>query len=347
MLELRGLAQQVDEFFAILDDDLLGHEGSSSAEAARVPLPCCVGKRDDRLRGRRLLARPFGVMRRATRIGPLCLNAVSVDDVRRAMAKAKARGYRAASPAAWPSAAMTRFHCRAALLTLAIVSAAPLAQASDVPPTEGAALLKWLQSGAYKAWPKESAAHRSMGEHKTLVQTYLNPTVDKSLGAKAKEHPRGSAAVKELMDPAGKLSGWAVAVKTAEQGDGAQGLVLVRDLRHDPRQQRPRQRAGRSAVRQLSRQGARRHPVRAPARLATAAWPAQLVCDRTLRIRVNRLFGCSHVYPAAARRGRGRCACSDSPAPTGLRLTAGLDLPRLSVDTGRMVGGIRLAGVVA
>jgi len=139
------------------------------------------------------------------------------------MAKAKARGYRAASPAAWPSAAMTRFHCRAALLTLAIFSAAPLAQASDTPPTEGAALLKWLQSGAYKAWPKESAAHRSMGEHKTLVQTYLNPTVDKSLGAKAKEHPRGSAAVKELMDPAGKLSGWAVAVKTAEQGEGAKG----------------------------------------------------------------------------------------------------------------------------
>ena len=118
---------------------------------------------------------------------------------------------------------MTRFRCRAALLSLVIATAAPLAQASDVPPTEGAALFKWLQSGAYKAWPKESAAHRSMGEHKTLVQTYLNPAVDTSLGAKAKEHPRGSAAVKELMDAAGKLSGWAVAVKTAELGDGAKG----------------------------------------------------------------------------------------------------------------------------
>ena len=138
------------------------------------------------------------------------------------MAKATARGYRAASPDSRTSAAMIRFCCRAALLSLAI-AAAPLVQASDVPPTEGAALLKWLQTGAYKGWPKESAAHRSMGEHKTLVQTYLSPTVDKSLGAKAKEHPRGSAAVKELMDAAGKLSGWAVAVKTAEQGDGGKG----------------------------------------------------------------------------------------------------------------------------
>ena len=139
------------------------------------------------------------------------------------MVKAQARGYRAASPVARTSAAMTRHHCRAALLSLVIAAAAPLAQASDVPPTEGAALLKWLQSGSYKAWPKESAAHRSMGEHKTLVQTYLSPAVDKSLAAKAKEHPRGSAAVKELMDAAGKLSGWAVTVKTAEHGDGAKG----------------------------------------------------------------------------------------------------------------------------
>jgi hypothetical protein len=46
VLELRGLAQQVDEFFAILYDDLLWHEGSNPAEAARVPLSCVVGKRD-------------------------------------------------------------------------------------------------------------------------------------------------------------------------------------------------------------------------------------------------------------------------------------------------------------
>ena len=139
------------------------------------------------------------------------------------MAKTQAGRYRAASPDARSAAAMTRFHCCAALLSVVIAAVAPLAQANDVPPTEGAALLTWLQAGAYKAWPKESAAHRSMGEHKTLVQTYLNPAADKSLGAKAKEHPRGSAAVKELLDAAGKLSGWAVAVKTAEQGDKGKG----------------------------------------------------------------------------------------------------------------------------
>ena len=135
----------------------------------------------------------------------------------------KAPGDRVASSDRRTPAAMTRLRRRAALLFLVIAAVAPVAQASDTPPTEGAALLKWLQSGAYKAWPKESAAHRSMGEHKTLVQTYLSPVVDKSLDAKAMEHPRGSAAVKELMDPAGKLSGWAVAVKTAEHGDGAKG----------------------------------------------------------------------------------------------------------------------------
>ena len=118
---------------------------------------------------------------------------------------------------------MTCFDGRVALLCLCLAVATPLAQASDVPPTEGAALLKWLQSGAYKGWTKESAPHRSMGPHQTLVQTYLNATVDKSLGAKSKEHPPGSAAVKELLDATGKLSGWAVAVKTAAQSDGGKG----------------------------------------------------------------------------------------------------------------------------
>ena len=45
VLELRGLAQQVDEFFAILYDDLFGHGDSRSVQVARVPLPCGDGKR--------------------------------------------------------------------------------------------------------------------------------------------------------------------------------------------------------------------------------------------------------------------------------------------------------------
>ena len=97
------------------------------------------------------------------------------------------------------------------------------AQAVDVPPTEPAALLKWLQGGAYKAWPKESAPHRSMGSHQTLVLTYISPALDKSLGAKAAAHPKGAAAVKELLDAGGKLAGWAVSVKTSAESDGGKG----------------------------------------------------------------------------------------------------------------------------
>ena len=81
---------------------------------------------------------------------------------------------------------MPRIDCRAVLLSLIVAVPAPFAQASDVPPTDGAALLKWLQSGGYKEWAKESAPHRSMGPHQTLVLTYLNSSLDKSLGAKAR-----------------------------------------------------------------------------------------------------------------------------------------------------------------
>ena len=107
--------------------------------------------------------------------------------------------------------------------TLAIVASFAQAQTSDVPPTESASLLKWLQAGSYKAWPKESAPHRSMGPHQTLVVTYLNPPLDKSLTAKATAHPKGSAAVKELLDAGGKTTGWAVSVKTSANSEGGKG----------------------------------------------------------------------------------------------------------------------------
>jgi len=119
---------------------------------------------------------------------------------------------------------MPRLARLSALLCLTLCVAAPSvrAQAGEVPPTDGAALLKWLQAGAYKAWPKESAAHRSMGAHQTLVLTYLSPTLDKSLEGKA-AHPKGAAAVKELLDGAGKLAGWAVSVKTSADSAGGKG----------------------------------------------------------------------------------------------------------------------------
>ena len=115
---------------------------------------------------------------------------------------------------------------RAALLTalaLSLASTLCSARASEVPPAEPAALLKWLQAGSYKQWPKESGPHRSMGPHQGLVVTHLNPALDKSMAAKAAAHPKGSAAVKELQDSSGKLTGWAVSVKTAADSDGGKG----------------------------------------------------------------------------------------------------------------------------
>jgi hypothetical protein len=106
-------------------------------------------------------------------------------------------------------------------MTLAL--AASLAQASEAPPTESTALLKWLQAGTYKAWPKESAPHRSMGPHQTLVVTYLNALLDQSMTTKAASHPKGAAAVKELLDAEGKPYGWAVSVKTSPDSDGGKG----------------------------------------------------------------------------------------------------------------------------
>lgn len=110
----------------------------------------------------------------------------------------------------------------ATLILTAFVANMP-AHASDVPPTDSAALLKWLQAGSYKAWPKESAPHRSMGPHRTLVVTYLNPPLDQSMAVKAVAHAKGAAAVKELQDEGGKTTGWAVSVKTASDSDGGKG----------------------------------------------------------------------------------------------------------------------------
>jgi hypothetical protein len=81
-------------------------------------------------------------------------------------------------------------------------------------PTKPAALQAWLIGGSYRSWPHESAQHPSSGPHAEGVITFLSPALDGSLRAKAKSHPQGAAAVKELFK-AGKHVGWAVSVKTA------------------------------------------------------------------------------------------------------------------------------------
>jgi hypothetical protein len=119
-----------------------------------------------------------------------------------------------------------RWSVRAAItaaFALALALPPGAARASDAPPAEPAALLKWLQAGSYRQWPKESGPHRSMGPHQGLVVTFLNPALDQSMAAKAAAHPKGSAAVKELQDSSGKLTGWAVSLKTAADSDGGKG----------------------------------------------------------------------------------------------------------------------------
>ena len=109
------------------------------------------------------------------------------------------------------------------VLVLAFGMQAAHAQSDDVPPTERAALLKWLQAGNYKSWVKESAPHASQGPHPEQVIAHLNAALDQSLSAGADAHPAGSAAVKELLDASGKLSGWAVTVKTDADSAGGEG----------------------------------------------------------------------------------------------------------------------------
>ncbi len=117
------------------------------------------------------------------------------------------------------------FNVRAAVMAIGLpfLSTVVSAQTPSVPPTDSARLLEWLQAGSYKAWPKESAPHKSLGPHPTQVLTHLNPALDRSLAAKAAAHPKGAAAVKELLDGKGKLSGWAVSVKTTDDSDGGKG----------------------------------------------------------------------------------------------------------------------------
>lgn len=104
--------------------------------------------------------------------------------------------------------------------TLAVGLSA-FAHADENPPAGGDALYEWLTAGSYKEWNSESGQHKSAGPHPQAVIAYVNKLLDQSLAAGADSHPKGSAAVKELYDSNGILSGWAVSLKT--QPDSAAG----------------------------------------------------------------------------------------------------------------------------
>ena len=110
--------------------------------------------------------------------------------------------------------------CLIALITVA-VSYPTVAQ--DTPPAEGKALFQWLKSGGYKNWIHESSPHKSAGPHPSAVIAYLNESLNESLNSGADKHPAGAAAVKELFNTSGELSGWAVSIKTQEDSDAGKG----------------------------------------------------------------------------------------------------------------------------
>lgn len=96
----------------------------------------------------------------------------------------------------------------------------------EVPASE-AELLSYLREGRYRSFERESAPYQSAGPHFGLVRTYLDPTLARSLAEGSARHSRCSAAIKELLDPSEKLSGWAVFVKTEETSpDGSHVLWL-------------------------------------------------------------------------------------------------------------------------
>jgi hypothetical protein len=83
----------------------------------------------------------------------------------------------------------------------------------QLPPTDSAALLPWLEAGSYLAWDRESAIHPSAGPHGGDVRTYVNAALVASLAAGAASHPVDAAVVKELYDA--EVVGFAVMVKVA------------------------------------------------------------------------------------------------------------------------------------
>jgi hypothetical protein len=111
-------------------------------------------------------------------------------------------------------------------LTDADAPAADLGGTADVvtsppPPTTGAAdIERWLAMGAYRAWRCEPERHAARpGSAHSANRICTNETLSASEGAG--EFPVGSAAVKELFNSAGTLTGYAVSVRVREGGGGA------------------------------------------------------------------------------------------------------------------------------
>ena len=100
-----------------------------------------------------------------------------------------------------------------------VTSNAQVASVDTVPAAAGA-LFQYLQDGKYTAFAHEAAAHPSEGQHPVSVIVYFNSVLDASMSAGSAEHPRHAAAVAEVFDQSGTLTGWVVSVKTHTASEG-------------------------------------------------------------------------------------------------------------------------------
>ncbi len=90
----------------------------------------------------------------------------------------------------------------------------------DTVPAAAGALFQYLQDGKYTGFAHEAAAHPSEGRHPVSVIVYFNSVLYSSVSAESTEHPRHAAAVAEVFDQSGALTGWAVSVKTHTASEG-------------------------------------------------------------------------------------------------------------------------------
>lgn len=104
-----------------------------------------------------------------------------------------------------------------------LLTAGNFSVASEDPPLSHDSLFQWLKDGNYKSWVSESEKHPSAGPHPQAVIAYLNASLNESMAVGNASHPQGAAAVKELFDGSGELSGWAVSVKTQDDSAAGQG----------------------------------------------------------------------------------------------------------------------------
>jgi len=94
---------------------------------------------------------------------------------------------------------MRRLVLRTLPTLLGVLAITAAAVAGDLPPRKKATLLRWLESGTYRAtYLPEPEVHPSTPAHGINVRTWLSPRLAQDLRAGRVTYRRGAAMVKEL-----------------------------------------------------------------------------------------------------------------------------------------------------